>query len=188
MISMTKYKIVGFGGSLRKGSYNMMLLKEFKRVNSELFEVEIEDISNIPMYNQDLDNNQPESVHILREKIKESDGFIISTPEYDFSIPGFLKNTLDFMSRPVDKNPFVGKSGAIMSASISMLGGSRAQYHLRQVLTYLDARVVNKPEVFITFANQKFDEDGKLKDQNAINLINDLGKKLALEIERTKKF
>ena len=180
---MNKTKIIGFGGSLRKGSYNLMLLKEFKRINIDLFDVEIVDISNIPLYNQDLDDNQPESVRLLREKIKNSDGFIISTPEYDFSIPGFLKNTLDYLSRPVNMNPFSGKNGAIMSASISMLGGSRAQYHLRQVLTYLDTRVINKPEVFITFANQKFDQDEKLNDENAVKLIRELGHKLKIEIE-----
>lgn len=182
-VNMSNMNIVGFGGSLRKGSYNLMLLKEFKRINQDLFNLEIVDISNIPMYNQDLDNNQPESVKYLRAKIKNADGFIISTPEYDFSIPGFLKNTLDYLSRPVNQNPFVGKVGAIMSASISMLGGSRAQYHLRQVMTYLDTRIINKPEVFITFANQKFNEDGTLNDENAKRLIRDLGEKLKKEID-----
>ncbi|MCL4344864.1 MAG: NAD(P)H-dependent oxidoreductase [Candidatus Thermoplasmatota archaeon] len=178
-------KIIGFGGSLRKGSYNLMLLNEFKRINQDLFDVEIADISGIPVYNQDLDSNQPESVTLLRERVKSSDGFVISTPEYDFSIPGFLKNTLDYLSRPVGMNPFSGKAGAIMSTSISMLGGSRAQYHLRQVLTYLDTRIVNKPEIFVTFANQKFDENGRLKDEMTTKFIRELGEKLRSEINKS---
>ena len=179
-------RITGFGGSLRKDSFNMKLLKECQRLMPEGAELEIVSIKDIPLYNQDLDENQPEPVGKFRNQIKNADGFIIATPEYDFSIPGVLKNTLDYISRPPQDNPFTGKIGAIMSASPSMLGGSRAQYHLRQVMGFMDARVINRPEVFISFAHTKFDENGHLVDEMAINLIKQLLNRLIDEIRKQK--
>lgn len=179
-------KITAFGGSFRKDSYNMKLLKECQKLMPEGSELEIVSIKDIPLYNQDLDENQPEPVRIFRNQIKKADGFLIATPEYDFSIPGFLKNTLDYISRPPMENPFTGKIGAIMSASPSMLGGSRAQYHLRQVMGFMDARVINRPEVFISFAHTKFDENGHLTDEMAIDLIKKLLERLVDEIRKQK--
>jgi chromate reductase len=179
-------KITAFGGSFRKDSYNTKLLKECQKLMPEGSELEIVSIKDIPLYNQDLDENQPEPVRIFRNQIIKADGFLIATPEYDFSIPGFLKNTLDYISRPPMENPFTGKIGAIMSASPSMLGGSRAQYHLRQVMGFMDARVINRPEVFISFAHTKFDENGHLTDEMAIDLIKKLLERLVDEIRKQK--
>lgn len=176
-------KIVGFGGSLRKGSYNMMLLKEVQRLMPENSRLEIADITGIPLYNEDAENDKNASIVNFKESIKYSDGFIIATPEYNYSIPGFLKNAIDSISKPADQNPFAGKHGVIMSASMGMLGGSRAQYHLRQVLTALDARLINRPEVFINFASKKFDENGHLTDEMAIKFISELLQKLIREIK-----
>ncbi len=181
-----KVKITAFGGSFRKDSYNTKLLKECQKLMPEGSELEIVSIKDIPLYNQDLDENQPEPVRIFRNQIIKADGFLIATPEYDFSIPGFLKNTLDYISRPPMENPFTGKIGAIMSASPSMLGGSRAQYHLRQVMGFMDARVINRPEVFISFAHTKFDENGHLTDEMAIDLIKKLLERLVDEIRKQK--
>lgn len=176
-------KIVGFGGSLRKGSYNMMLLKEVQRLMPENSMLDIVDITGIPFYNEDAENDKNASIVNFKESIKYSDGFIIATPEYNYSIPGFLKNAIDSISKPADQNPFAGKHGVIMSASMGMLGGSRAQYHLRQVLTALDARLINRPEVFINFASKKFDENGHLTDEMAIKFISELLQKLIREIK-----
>jgi chromate reductase len=187
MIENRDIKIAGFGGSLRKDSFNTKLLMYCQRNMPTNSNMEIVDISKIPMYNQDFEDNQPEPLKVFKEKVRESDGFIVVTPEYDFSIPGFLKNVFDSASRPIGTNPFPGKVGAIMSASPSMLGGSRAQYHLRQVLVYLDARVINKPEVFVSFAHQKFDENGNIKDEIAVDLISQLLSNLVNEIRRYNK-
>ncbi len=175
--------IIGFGASLRKGSYNKMLLKEAQRLMPENSKLEIADISGIPLYNEDADNENNSYIVNFRESVKKSDGFIIATPEYNYSIPGFLKNAIDSVSKPPDKNPFAGKAGVIMSASLGMLGGSRAQYHLRQVLTALDARLINRPEVFINFAGTKFDKDGHLTDEIAVKFIQELLQKLIKEVK-----
>ena len=106
--------------------------------------------------NQDEENNYPENVKNFKKQVKESDGVLIVTPEYNYSVPGYLKNVLDVASRPYGDSPFDGKPVAIMSASIGMLGGSRAQYHLRQSCVFLNMIPVNTPEVFVTFAPQKF--------------------------------
>ncbi len=180
-------KIAGFGGSFRKGSFNLMLLKECQRLMPDNSELEIIDISGIPLYNQDLDNNQPDAVKNFKNKIRQADGFLISTPEYDFSIPGFLKNTLDYSSRPPQDNPFTGKIGVVVSASPSMLGGARAQYHLRQVMGFMDSRIINRPEVFISFAHTKFNSESRLTDEMAVNLIRQLLQKLVDEIKIQKK-
>jgi len=179
--------IAGFGGSFRKGSYNGMLLREAQRLMPPSSRLEIVDISGIPIYNQDNECEDNTHINKFRNAIKNSGGFLVVTPEYNYSIPGFLKNAIDSVSRPPDLNPFPGKPGAIMSASMSMLGGSRAQYHLRQVFTFLDARIVNKPEVFISFANTKFDENGHLKDETAIKFIKELLEKLVISARSSLK-
>lgn len=171
-------RIAGFGGSFRKGSYNGMLLKEAQRLMPPSSILEIVDITGIPLYNQDKENEDNKYIKNFRDSIRNSDGFLIATPEYNFSIPGYLKNAIDSVSRPSNMNPFAGKPGAIMSASMSMLGGSRAQYHLRQVFLFLDARIINKPEVFISFAHTKFKDNGQLNDENAVKFIRELLDKL----------
>lgn len=186
-VNSKEITIAGFGGSFRKGSYNWMLLKEAQRLMPPSSRLEIADISGIPLYNQDNENE--DNIHItnFRNAIKNSDGFLVVTPEYNFSIPGYLKNAIDSISRPSNMNPFPGKPGAIMSASMSMLGGSRAQYHLRQVFTFLDARIINRPEVFISFANTKFDENGQLKDEMAVKFIRELLGKLVSSAQASVK-
>lgn len=141
----------------------------------------LHELSGIPVYNQDLDSSLPEPVKRFKEAVRHADGILISSPEYNFSIPGFLKNALDFASRPPNDNPFPGKPVAIMSASGSMLGGARVQYHLRQVLGYLDMRQINRPEVFIASAHTKFDQNMKLTDENARDFVRQLLEKLVKE-------
>lgn len=119
----------------------------------------------IPPFNQDLEKNPHEKVKALKEKIQAADGLLIVTPEYNYSIPGVLKNAIDAASRPYGTSPFGGKPVAIMSASVGMLGGARAQYHLRQALVFLDAYPINHPEIMVAFAEQKFDQTGRLTDE-----------------------
>jgi chromate reductase len=171
---MENIHILGFGGSLRRQSYNTYLLKACTELMPDGSELEIADISNLPFFNQDMENNYPENVKNFKNKIKNADGILIVTPEYNYSVPGFLKNAIDLASRPYGDNSFDGKPVAIMSASIGMIGGARAQYHLRQSCVFLNMIPVNKPEVMVPFAQQKFDENGKLNDETAIKFMREL--------------
>lgn len=184
---MEKVNILGFGGSFRKGSYNWALLENARGLMPEDSELALFDISEIPLFNQDSESNPPEPVRKFKEAVRAADGILIASPEYNFSVPGYLKNAIDYASRPPSDNPFPGKPVAIMSASGSMLGGSRGQYHLRQVLGYLDMRQVHKPEVFVSFAQQKFDANLVLTDETARQLISQLLSKLVSEARRFKQ-
>ena len=169
-----KLKILGFAGSLRKGSYNRSLLRSATQLLPSDTTLEIFDLSDIPSYNQDHDNNMPPKVKEFKTKIRESDALLIATPEYNYSIPGVLKNAIDYASRPYGDNSFDDKPVAIMSASIGMLGGARAQYHLRQMFVFLNMHPVNVPEVIVTFASDKFDSEGNLLDKNAKGFLTQL--------------
>ena len=166
--------ILGFAGSLRQGSYNKALLRAATELVPQDANLEIFDLEGIPPFNQDLEKSMPPKVKEFKAKIKSADAILMVTPEYNYSIPGVLKNAIDWASRPYGDNSFTGKPVAVMSASTGMLGGARAQYHLRQVLVFLDMYPINKPEVFLTFANQKFDEKGRLTDEKAKELIKEL--------------
>jgi len=169
-----KLLILGFAGSLRKGSYNKALLRAAEELLPEEAKLEIFDLEGIPPFNQELESRMPEKVKEFKAKIRDADAILIATPEHNYSVPGVLKNAIDWASRPYGDNSFEGKPAAIMSASTGMLGGSRAQYHLRQIFVFLDMRPVNRPEVFITFAAQKIDEQGKLNDETSRKLIKQL--------------
>lgn len=166
--------ILGFAGSLRKGSYNRALLRAAfelvpANVNLEIFELE-----GIPPFNQDLELMPPVKVKEFKQKIKEADALLIVTPEYNYSIPGVLKNAIDWASRPYGDNAFEGKAVAMMSASTGMLGGARAQYHLRHSFVFLDMYPVNGPEIFVAFSSEKFDDKGRLLDEKTKKLIREL--------------
>jgi len=166
--------ILGFGGSLRKGSYNRALLTEAMDLTPKDSKIEIFELEGIPLFNQDQEHSPPERVKEFKGKIKAADAILIATPEANYSIPGVLKNAIDWASRPYGDNAFEGKPVAIMSASIGMLGGARAQYHLRQSFVFLDMHPINRPEVFVTMAGQKFNEHGRLTDEKAKELIKEL--------------
>jgi len=141
-----------------------MVLKAAQKLAPENISIDLLSIVDIPLYNFDLHANFfPESVEKLCKSIKESDALIIVTPEYNYSIPGALKNTIDFLSKHPEK-PLDKKTVGIMSASPSLLGGVRAQYHLRQILVAVNAMTMNVPEVVITQVNTKFDVAGDLID------------------------
>jgi chromate reductase len=157
-------KVVGIAGSLRKDSYNKAALRAAVEMAPLGMTIEPFDIGPIPVYNEDVKQQGfPPPVEELRERIRRADALLIVTPEYNYSIPGVLKNAIDWASRPPDQ-PFDGKPIAIMGASPSMLGTARAQYHLRQCFVFLNALVMNRPEVMIAQAAQKFDHQGGLTD------------------------
>jgi chromate reductase len=166
--------ILGFAGSLRKGSYNKALLRAALDLLPKGAKLEIFDLEGIPPFKQDFETNPPPIVKEFKAKIKAADAILIAAPEYNYSVSGVLKNAIDWASRPHGDNSFEGKPVAVMSASIGMLGGARAQYHLRQSFVDLDMHPVNKPEVIVTYASQKIDETGNLIDETARKLIKEL--------------
>ncbi|WP_332777440.1 NADPH-dependent FMN reductase [Polaromonas sp.] len=167
-------KVLGISGSLRKGSYNTLALRAAQKLVPQGISMEIADISQVPMYNDDVQTaGVPEAVQALREQVRLADAVLLVTPEYNFSIPGVLKNTLDWLSRP-PQPPFEGKPVAIMGASPGVVGTARVQYHLRQVLVFMNTFTLNKPEVFINLAATKFNEQGELTDEATRKIIGEL--------------
>lgn len=172
-------RILGVAGSLRKGSLNRMLLRAAGEVLPEGVTLEEFDLAGIPVFNQDTENPLPESVARLKERIEAADAILFATPEYNYSVPGVLKNAIDWASRPQGGNSWQGKPVAVMGASMGLMGTSRAQYHLRQMFVFLDMYPVNKPEVMIASAHQKFDEEGRLTDAKAREMVGRLVESLA---------
>lgn len=166
--------ILGLSGSLRAGSYNTLALKAAQKLAPAGIMIEIAGIGDIPMYNDDQRaQGEPAAVAALKEKVRQADGVLIATPEYNFSIPGVLKNTLDWMSRPPGP-PFTGKVVGIMGASPGPVGTARVQYDLRKVMVFMDAFTLNKPEVFINHCAGKFDAQGQFTDEAGSKFIVDL--------------
>lgn len=180
-------KILGFAGSLRKGSYNKALLSAAATLVPDGVKLEIFGLEGIPPFNQDFEKRPPEKVKEFKAKIRAADALLIVTPEYNYSISGVLKNAIDWASRPYGDNAFEDKPVAIMSASIGMLGGARAQYHLRQVLVTLDMHALNWPEVMVRYANDKFDESGNLTDEETRKKVKELLESLVDWTRRLKQ-
>lgn len=159
-MSETTQTFVTLIGSLRKGSYHATIGKALPELAPHGVEIQpLGSIGDIPHYSADLQaEGFPEAVLIMAKQIEESDGLIIITPEYNYSIPGVLKNTLDWLSR-VAPQPLAGKPVLIQTATPGNAGGARAQYHLRQVLVFFDAMVMNKPEVMVPQVHNKISDD-----------------------------
>ncbi|MDT8068385.1 MAG: NAD(P)H-dependent oxidoreductase [Terriglobia bacterium] len=166
--------ILGIAGSLRKESYNKMALKAAQKLAPEGTEIEIFDITGIPPFNQDEERNPAPKVSEFKQRIHAADAILFATPEYNYSVPGVLKNAIDSASRPYGENAWNGKPVAVMGASVGALGTARAQYHLRQMFVFLNMYAVNQPEVMIANASQKFDKEGNLSDDVAAKLIKQL--------------
>jgi chromate reductase len=169
-----KIAILGFAGSLRKNSYNKALLRAAMELMPKDATLEIFNLEGIPPFNQDFETQPPDKVKEFKTKIRAADAILIATPEYNYSIPGVLKNAIDWASRPYGDNSFEDKPVAIMSASIGMFGGARAQYHLRQVFVFLDMHSLNRPEVCVPFATDKIDEKGRVTDETTKEKIREL--------------
>src|SRR5208337_2820676 len=168
------FKILGFAGSLRKDSYNKSLLRAALELVPEGVELEIFDLEGIPPFNQDLETQPVEKVKEFKSKIRAVDAILIATPEYNYSIPGVLKNAIDSASRPYGDNALAHKPVAIMGASPGMLGTARAQYHLRQCFVTLSCFALNQPEVMVSSAHEKIGKDGRVTDQKTRDLIRKL--------------
>ena len=179
--------ILGFAGSLRKDSYNKALLHAALGLVPKNAKLEIFDLEGIPLFNQDLEDTLPQKVKEFKAKIKAADALLIATPEHNYSVPGVLKNAIDWGSRPYDDNSFEGKPVAVMSASPGMLGGARAQYHLRQVLVSLNMHAINRPEVIVASVDEKINENGDLTDEKTRRKIGQLLESLVDWTKKLKK-
>src|ERR1700719_905043 len=172
-------RILGIAGSLRRGSYNQGALRAAKLLVPENGEIDIFQLDGIPMFNEDDEKRPPSSVVELKKRIRRADAVLIVTPEYNYSIPGvFLKNAIDWASRPHGDNAWSGKSASIMGASLGAIGTARAQYHLRQTLVAVNLFTLNQPEVVIADAAHRFDENGNLIHEPTKQLIRELLKNL----------
>jgi chromate reductase, NAD(P)H dehydrogenase (quinone) len=180
-------KILGFAGSLRRYSFNKALLRAAVQLAPKNVIIETFDLEGILPFNQDLEAQPTQKVKEFKAKIKGADAILIATPEYNYSIPGVLKNAIDWASRPYTDNAFEGKPVAIMGASTGMLGTSRAQYHLRQSFVFLNMHPINRPEVFVAHAQEKFDENGNLKDEKTQQQIAKLIENLVAWTIKLKK-
>ncbi|WP_286844437.1 MULTISPECIES: NADPH-dependent FMN reductase [unclassified Proteiniphilum] len=163
---MSKKKIAVLVGSLRKESANRKLANEVIRLAPDSLDLEIVEIGQLAHYNEDLDLNPPVEWIEFRKKIGEADGFLFFTPEYNRSISGVMKNALDVASRPYGQNKWGGKPGAIVSSSMSALGGESANHALRQPMVFLNVYMMQQPEAYIGNSLQLFDENNSLKNDD----------------------
>lgn len=171
---MDKVEILGIVGSLRKGSYNRLTLNAACKLVPQGAVLNLIELHDLPVFNQDDEMTPPASVLEFKRRILAADAILFATPEYNYSLPGVLKNAIDWASRPYGQSAWVGKPAALMGASVGTLGTVRAQYHLRQILVGQDMPVVNLPEVMIANAAQRFDINGELTDEPTQQLIHKL--------------
>lgn len=176
--------ILGIAGSLRRESYNKSALRAATQLVPEGASIDIFEIDGFPGFNQDDEQNPPEKVVEFKKRIREADAILFATPEYNYSVPGVLKNAIDWASRPYGDSAWSGKPAAILGASVGSIATARAQYHLRQVFVFLNIYAVNQPEVMIGAAHEKFDAEGNLTDETTKRLIRQLLQKLVDDARR----
>jgi chromate reductase, NAD(P)H dehydrogenase (quinone) len=182
-----KLTILGIAGSLRKASFNRAALRAAQKLAPDNTTLEIFEIDGIPGFNQDEEKNPPAKVAELKARVRAADAVLFVTPEYNYSIPGVLKNAIDWASRPYGDSAWNGRPVAIMGASVGVFGSARAQYHLRQCFVFLNMDAVNQPEVMIGNAAQRFDEQGNLTDEQSKTLIKQLLQNLVQKIRDRKR-
>jgi chromate reductase len=157
------FNVVGFAGSLRRGSYNRALLRAATELAPPALHIVIYELDEIPLYNGDTEAaGTPPSVVQLRDAIRKADGLLIATPEYNHGVPGVLKNTIDWLSRPPRDSALNGKVAALMGASPGITGTARGQSQLRQAFVFTNTYALLQPEVLVGRAHEKFDADGRL--------------------------
>ncbi len=178
-------KILGICGSLRKASYNRGLLEAAAEMAPEGVTIEIADLRDIPFFDQDVEaTGDPAPVEALKERIRAADAVLIATPEYDWGVPGVLKNALDWVSRPAGRSALKQKPLAMLGASDGPWGTTRAQLQLRQTLTYMDVLTLPSPWVYVASAKEKFDAAGKLTDEKTREQVKGLVTALVAWTER----
>jgi chromate reductase len=173
--------ILAIAGSLRKDSYNKAALRVAQSVCPEGARLEIYDLAGLPLFNQDEEKNPTPKVTDFKQKIRAAGAILISTAEYNYGMPGVLKNAIDVASRPYGDNAWNGKPVAIMSAAMGTAGGLRAQYQLRQCFVFLNMDAVVQPEVAIAAAHQRFDDKGNLTDETSKKMIAQLLQNLLIK-------
>jgi chromate reductase, NAD(P)H dehydrogenase (quinone) len=155
-------QILGISGSLRQASFNTAALRAAQELAPDGVTIEIASLADIPLYNQDQrDKSVPAAVEKLCKQVMEADALLFASPEYNYSVSGVLKNAIDWLSR-LKPQPFAGKPAAVFGASMGLIGTARAQYDLRKIMVSLDVHFLNKPEVMIAQAHERFDASGKL--------------------------
>jgi chromate reductase len=164
-------RILGIAGSLRRESYNRAALRAAIQLVPEGATIEVFELDGLPGFNQDEEQNPPAKVVELKRRIREADAVLFVTPEYNYSVPGVLKNAIDWASRPYGDSAWNGKPAAIMGASVGAIATARAQYHLRQMMVFLNMFPINQPEVMIAAAHDRFDAQGNLTDDMTKGLI-----------------
>jgi chromate reductase, NAD(P)H dehydrogenase (quinone) len=163
--------ILGIAGSLRRDSYNRATLRAAQELVPKGARIEVFEIAGLPGFSQDDEAQPPAQVVELKQRVRSADAILFVTPEYNYSVPGVLKNAIDWASRPYGDSAWNGKPVAIMGASVGATGTARAQYHLRQMFVFLNMFAINQPEVMIANAHKHFDDQGRLTDEVARKLI-----------------
>jgi len=179
-------KILGIAGSLRKASYNRGALRAAQQLCPQGATIEVFELDGIPGFSQDEERQPPQKVVDFKSRIRAADAILFVTPEYNYGLPGVLKNAIDWASRPYGDSAWNGKPAAIISAALSMGGGVRAQYQLRQSFVFLNVDAVLQPEVAIGNASERFDEQGNLKDETSKKLIGQLLQNLVQKVKLLK--
>jgi chromate reductase, NAD(P)H dehydrogenase (quinone) len=168
-------RIVAFAGSLRRGSFNRALIHAAAELAPDGMTVEPIEIGELPFYNADVEaEGDPPSVAAFKAALRQADGILIATPEYNDGIPAVLTNAIDWGSRLPGRSPLIGKPVAVMGASPSQIGTARAQLHLRQLLGHVHARVLPPPELLVARAHERFDAGLRLKDEGTRKVLGDL--------------
>src|SRR5688572_21977823 len=184
---MTKTcNILAIAGSLRRESYNRSAMRAATQLVPPTATIEVFELDGIPGFSQDDEQHPPAKIVELKRRIRAADALLFVTPEYNYSIPGVLKNAIDWASRPYGDNAWNGKPAAIMGASIGAIGTARAQYHLRQMFVFLNVHAINQPEVMIGNAAERFDAQGNLRDEVSKTLIRQLLQNLVDWTERLR--
>lgn len=177
-MSPAPLRLLGIAGSLRRGSYNRAALRVATTLVPEGATLETFDLAGIPGFNEDDERTPPATVVELKRRIRAADAVLIVTAEYNYSVPGVLKNAIDWASRPYGDSAWSGKPAAIMGASVGNTGTARAQYHLRQIFVFLNMFPINQPELMIGNAATRFDGDGNLTDETTRQRIGELLRRL----------
>ncbi len=172
-VTAGRLRVLGIAGSLRAGSYNRALLRAAQELAPEGMEITLfERLREIPPYDEDLRaHGEPEPVTALKEAIRAADALLIATPEYNYSVPGVLKNAIDWVSRPPDRSPLRDKPAAIMGASGGLSGTAKAQHHLRQIFVFTQTHALLQPEVQVRNAATVFDANGRLTDERTRDFV-----------------
>ena len=179
-------RVLGIAGSLRKASFNRALLRAAQELAPKGMEITEFDLASIPLYNEDVEKQgDPGPVAALKDAIRDADALLFVSPEYNYGIPGVLKNAIDWVSRPPGKSPLTGKPAAIMGASQGTGGTIRMQLALRQTFLFTETYAMLKPEVYVARAQDKFDAEGRLTDEKTREFV---GALLAALVPWAQKF